>query len=70
MTKTAYFQIIDPETQDVIREYPVEYIDYKHLHILFNEARQVWDEYQVVVQYESFEMTSSHTYKEQILQGF
>lgn len=68
MANKAIFKINDPGNWDsTIREYEVEYIDAIHLQELFQEARKVWDEYDVVVDCGSFIMSHSHTYKEQVM---
>ena len=65
---SAIFQIIDPQNESVVKEYNLEYADAKELKQMFDEARQVWDEYLVSVETKSFSMSYSCTYKDQLMQ--
>jgi len=62
----AKFRIQD-ENGTEIKQYEMEYTDAKDLQKIWKEARQVWDEYFVEVEVDSFFMNHSHTYKEEIL---
>ena len=62
----AKFRIQD-ENFCEIKNYEVEYTDAKNLKDIWKEARQVWDEYFVEVEVDSFFMNHSHTYKEESL---
>jgi len=62
----AKFRVQD-ENGTEIKQYEIEYTDAKDLHTIWKEARQVWDEYFVEVEVDSFFMNHSHTYKEEVL---
>lgn len=62
----AKFSIQD-ENGNEIKNYEVEYTDSKNLKDIWKEARQVWDEYFVQIELDSFFMNHSHTYKEELL---
>jgi hypothetical protein len=64
--KTAIFKILNGD--EVIKDYTMEYSSMKELNKLFHEARKVWSEYQVEVDFGIGELSYSHTYKEQVLQ--
>ena len=59
----ATFKVYDKGK--IIEEYYMEYNSHKELHNLFHEARKVWAEYHVVAETSEYNMTYSHTYKEQ-----
>lgn len=67
MTQTAIFRVIDPTTNQVIKQYELQYADAKSLNADYQEARQVWSEYLVEADTESFTMSSSHTFREEFL---
>lgn len=74
MTNVALFQIIDPENGVAFNEYELTYSSPKELQGLFQEAREVWDEYLVNVQFGwneeheiyAYEMTYGETYQAQV----
>lgn len=70
MKKTANFNIIDTETLETVKIYKIDYTDNNHLHLLFQESREVWEEFLVKVECDTVELTSLVTYREEILQGF
>ena len=49
-------------------KYAVPYDDSADLHRKWQEARQVWDEFYVVVDADGYLLTSSHTYREEVLE--
>lgn len=63
----ATFRVIDPKTSELIKQYQLEYADAKSLNADYQEARQVWSEYQVEVETKAFILSSSHTFREQFL---
>lgn len=65
---TAKFRVLDGT--EVIRSYELEYTTTKGLNNLFHEARQVWDEYMVEVETEWGVMSYSHTYADEVKQGW
>lgn len=67
MTQTATFRVIDPKTNQVIKQYELQYADAKTLNADYQEARQVWSEYHVEAETEGFVMSSSHTFREEFL---
>lgn len=64
----AQFKILDGEK--VIKQYEMEYGSVKELNDLFHEARKVWDEYMVEVDYGYGVMSYSHTYAELVKRGW
>jgi len=63
--KMATFRVIDPKTAEVIKTYELEYTEPKHLNSLFHEAREVWNEYFVEAETDTFTLSFSHTYREE-----
>jgi len=66
----AQFRVLDG--QEVIKMYEMEYNSPKELNNLFHEARKVWDEYMVEVEFDLGNyilgiMRHSHTYRDQVL---
>jgi hypothetical protein len=51
---------------NVIKEYTIEYDSARELNALYQEAREVWAEYDVIAETPSYDISYSHTYKEQI----
>jgi hypothetical protein len=49
----------------IINEYTIEYDSCKELNALYQEARKVWAEYDVIAETPSYDISYSHTYKEQ-----
>lgn len=49
----------------LIKEYEIEYQNLRELHTLHQEARQVWDEYDVIAETPAYDISYSHTYKQQ-----
>jgi hypothetical protein len=49
----------------VIKKYTIEYDSARELNALYQEARQVWAEYDVIAETPSYDISYSHTYKEQ-----
>jgi len=49
----------------VIRNYTIEYDNARELNALYQEAREVWAEYDVVAETPAYDISYSHTYKEQ-----
>jgi uncharacterized protein RhaS with RHS repeats len=49
----------------VIKKYTIEYDSARELNALYQEAREVWAEYDVVAETPSYDISYSHTYKEQ-----
>lgn len=66
MANLANFQILDPETGSVFKEYSMEYTDAPHLHSLYQEAREVWYDYVVSVDVDLFRLSHSHTYAQEV----
>ncbi len=64
--KQAKFTVICPKTSEIIRSYDVQYADAKQLHNLYQEGRKVWHEYHVTAEADSFILSNSHTYQEQL----
>lgn len=65
---TAQFRVLDG-TQ-VINQYEMEYSTTKELNDLFHEARKVWDEYMVEVDFGIGIMSYSHTYADEVKRGW
>jgi len=65
--QTATFRVFNPQTNELIKQYQIEYADAKSLNADYQEARQVWSEYQVEADTELFTLSSSHTFREQFL---
>lgn len=63
---TATFKITTKNGKQV-KSYEMEFSSYKDLNCLFQEARQVWDEFMVSVEADAVELSASHTWKEEIL---
>lgn len=73
MKKKAHFKVIDSmewNSENILKEYDIEYSSLEELQDLYEQARRVWSEYYVVVDYDSFQMSSSHTYSEEFLSYF
>jgi uncharacterized protein RhaS with RHS repeats len=49
----------------VIKKYTIEYDSARELNALYQEARKVWAEYDVVAETPAYDISYSHTYKEQ-----
>ena len=60
----AQFKVLDG--QEVIQAYEIEFNQAEELQELFQEARKVWDEYMVEVEFDYVTMSSSHTYAEEV----
>ena len=60
----AQFRVLDG--QEVIKSYEIEYNSAKELNNLFHEARKVWDEYMVEVEFDLGIMSYSHTYRDEV----
>lgn len=65
MTQSATFRVTT-KSGDVVTAYPMVYTDAKHLNALYQEARQVWAEYFVTAETPAFDLSDSHTYREQL----
>lgn len=65
--KVATFRIINTKTSELINTYELEYADAAELNKLFQEARQVWAEYQVEAKTDTFILNKSHTYYEELM---
>lgn len=63
--KKAVFKVKDGE--EIVKMYEMEYRSAKELHELFQEARRVWDEFMVEIEFDLGVMSSSHTYRDQVL---
>ena len=64
--KVATFRVIDTKTAEVIKTYELEYTDGKDLNKSYQEARQVWSEYQVEAETDGFLLSYSHTWRDQL----
>ena len=51
--------------EQLVTEYEIEYNGARELNTLYQEARQVWAEYDVTVETPTHNISYSHTYKEQ-----
>ena len=60
----AQFKVLDD--QEVIKVYEMEFNHVKELNELFQEARKVWSEYMVEVEFDYVTMSSSHTYADEV----
>ena len=60
----AQFRVLDG--QEVIKVYKMEFNHVKELNELFQESRKVWAEYMVEVEFDYVNMSSSHTYAEEV----
>lgn len=63
----ANFKILDGT--NIIKEYSIEYLPIPGeptLTKLFEEAREVWSEYHVEVETDSFILSKSHTYAQEM----
>ena len=65
-SKKAKFTIVDNTNGKVILSYEFDYQSPKELNTLIQESRQVWSEYEVQVDNDSFTQTFSHTYSGKI----
>lgn len=55
------------EDNKLIKEYEIEYNGARELNTLYQEARKVWDEYDVIAETPTHNISYSHTYKQQFL---
>jgi len=62
----ARFKIFSPKTLKFVQEYSLEYTDREELITLFEEARQTWDEYMVMMEYDDRAKVSQKTYIDEI----
>ncbi len=60
----AIFRVL--KGQEVVFSYEMEFNQVKELNELFQDARKVWDEYMVEVEFDYVTMSSSHTYAEEV----
>ena len=51
--------------EQLVTEYEIEYNNARELNTLYQEARKVWAEYDVVAETPAYDISYSHTYKEQ-----
>jgi len=65
--KKSIFKVISPTNYEVVISYEIEYSTPLELKKLYQESRQVWSEYFVEVHTDTFVMSDSHTYQEEIL---
>ncbi len=63
----AIIKVTNPTTLEVVSQYELPYKDSKELKILYEEARQVWSEFQVEADTPEFKMGKLHTYQEELL---
>ena len=63
----AQFKVLD--NQEIIQAYEIEFNHVKELNELFQDARKVWDEYMVEVEFDYVTMSSSHTYANEVRLG-
>ena len=69
-TKTAKITVWEKGIKAVlVKEYTLPFESVKQLHDDYQEARQVWSEYDVVCETEAFELSSSHTFRDEVLLG-
>jgi hypothetical protein len=64
---TAIFTVTCPKSNEVVKQYELEYDTMDGLYDTFVVSRQVWDEYLVTVDTEDSELSSSHTWREEFL---
>lgn len=71
MSKTAKITVWNNSfsSREIVKEYTLPFENPKQLHADYQEARQVWSEYHVVCETEAFELSSSHTFREEFLLG-
>jgi len=65
--KKSIFKVISPANYEVVISYEIEYSTPLELKKLYQESRQVWSEYFVEAHTDTFVMSDSHTYQEEIL---
>lgn len=53
------------EGDNLIKEYEIEYNSARELNTLYQEARKVWEEYDVVAETPAYDISYSHTYQQQ-----
>lgn len=49
----------------IIKEYEIEYNNARELNAIYQDARKVWDEYDVIAETPTHDISYSHTYRQQ-----
>ena len=65
--KIVEFRILSVDGDQMIDNYYLPYSNANELNNLINEARQVWEEFKVEAETDSFIQSFSHTYSEEVL---
>ena len=65
--KTATFTVTNPKTNEQVAKYQLDYQTLEGLKADFEESRQVWSEYMVVVDTNDFQLSKPHTFREEFL---
>lgn len=65
--KTAQFTVTNPDTNEVIAKYELDYETLEGLKADFLESRQVWSENMVRVDADDFQLTSPYTWRNEFL---
>jgi hypothetical protein len=65
--KNAIFTITEPNTKEVVQKYELEWKTLHGLQVDFLESRQVWSECLVTVDTDTFQLSTPHTWREEVL---